>query len=158
MMTKGMSGTVAVAVVVLGLWAGGASAVVESGDASAVDAVREAFNTAFNAGDAQAMDSIIGRDAIWMPPGQAAVAGHDQVVGLYAAAFAGPRSKIELKPGDIQLCGDCAYLSGDFDREDPAEEEGAAKKITGHYLFVLERDSSGAWKIVRDIWNETLSP
>jgi len=122
-------------------------------DNTAIDQVRLDFNAAFNEGNAAAMAQLIDRDGVWMPPGMAAIVGNDNIAALYAKTFAKVHSKFELKPGNIQLCGDWAFMHGAFSRADTPKAGGTVKKISGHYLLVLKKQPDGAWKIARDIWN-----
>ena len=123
-------------------------------DRAAIDQVRIDFNTAYNAGDAEGMGALIAPDGIWMAPGQPAVSGHDTIKGLYASVFAELQSAFELHAGNIEVCGDCAYLCGSFTRTDTTQADAAGTTASGNYLFVLKKQSDGSWKIARDIWNE----
>ena len=127
-------------------------------DRAAVDQVRLAFNAAFNAGDAKAMAGLADREAIWLPPGEAAITGLENIEACYAAFFSKTRSTFELHPGDIEVCGDCAYISGAFNRMDSSTANNSVQDIAGHYLFVLKKQADGSWKIARDIWNEAAKP
>lgn len=123
-----------------------------------IDKVRLDFNAAFNQGNAKAMDQLIDPNGVWLPPGALSIVGRENIVAHYAKYFDKVRSKFELKPGDIQLCDGWSFLSGDFSRADTPKAGGAVKQVTGHYLLVLKKQTDGAWKIARDIWNETVTP
>jgi len=131
----------------------GSGTAIAGQDDAAIDKVRLDFNAAFNEGNAAAMAQVINNDAVWMPPGMAAIAGKDNIVAHYAKTFAKVRAKFELKPGKIQLCGDWAFMNGAFSRADTPKAGGTVKKVSGHYLLVLKKQQDGAWKIARDIWN-----
>ncbi|MDD5168388.1 MAG: DUF4440 domain-containing protein [Syntrophales bacterium] len=123
-----------------------------------IDRVRQDFNAAFNAGDAKSLAQLIDRDGVWMPPGEPAIVGKNNVEARYAAYFEKIRSTFELKPGEVHLCGKWAFLSGAFSRVDTAKADGAIKQVAGHYLFILKKQPNGSWKIARDIWNEGVKP
>jgi uncharacterized protein (TIGR02246 family) len=127
-------------------------------DNIAIDKVRLDFNAAFNEGNAEAIGRLIDRDGIWMPPGEPAIFGKSNIAARYTKFFAKVRSKFELKPGEIQLCGDWAFMSSAFERVDTPKTGGAVKGATGHYLFVLKKQPDGTWKIARDIWNDFVKP
>ncbi|MBF0498165.1 MAG: nuclear transport factor 2 family protein [Deltaproteobacteria bacterium] len=136
----------------------GSGLVLAGQDDVAIDKVRLDFNAAFNQGNAKAMDQLIDPNAIWLPPGEPSIAGKDKILARYTNIFAGVRSKFELKPGEIQVCGGWAFVSGDYTRVDTPKAGGTFKQVSGHYLFVLKKQPDGTWKITRDIWNETVKP
>jgi ketosteroid isomerase-like protein len=88
-----------------------------------------------------------------MPPGEPNVIGRDSVVARYANFFTKVLSKFELKPGEIQICDNFAFISGDYKRSDKPKAGGTVQAVGGHYLLVLKNQPDGTWKIVRDIWN-----
>lgn len=126
-------------------------------DTGAIDQVRRDFNTAFTAGNAEAVGQLIDRDGVWLPPGRPTVVGKENIVRLYVERFAQDRSRFELKAGDIQVADGLAVLNGDFSRVDTPRGGGMAKPVSGHYLLVLKKQPEGGWRIVRDIWNETVA-
>jgi len=135
------------------------SVIVLAGDDSvAIDKVRLDFNAAFNAGNTQAISELIDDNGIWLPPGQPSVAGKDNIVADYANYFVKVRSKFELKPSNIQLCDAWAFMSGEFTRADTPKAGGTVQQVSGHYLFVLKKQSDGKWKIARDIWSDSMQP
>ncbi|MFH1137806.1 MAG: DUF4440 domain-containing protein [Pseudomonadota bacterium] len=123
-----------------------------------IDQARVGFNTAFSRGDAQALAALIDKDGVWLPPGEDAISGVDNIVRRYAEYFSMVNTTIDLKPGDMQICGEFAFLSGPFTRTDSPKAGGPVITATGHYLFILKKQSDGKWKIARDIWNETIQP
>ncbi len=147
-----------IVVITMGVfWGGGAS--FAGNDEAAIDSVRLAFNAAYNAGDAKAMAALIDRDAIWMPPtGEKAIVGADRIVARYEAFFGKTRSTFELKAGTIEVCGGCAYLSGEWQRSDTVSAGGTATPHGGFYLMVFKKQPDGSWKIAQDIWNDGIKP
>ena len=125
---------------------------------ASVDKVRDDFNTAFNAGNAISIARLIDRNGVWLPPGKPVMTGKENITAYYTAYFQKTNSTIELKPGDIWVCEKWAFLSGDFIRMDTPKTGGGTSQITGHYLFALKKQINGAWKIARDIWNESGAP
>jgi len=137
-----------------------ASGAVPAGpDEAAIDKVRLAFNTSYNAGDVKALAQLLDRDAVWMPPtGEGAITGMDKIVARYATFFEKTRSIFELKAGMIQVSGHWAFLSGLWARTDTPKAGGVMTRHAGHYLLVLKKQRDGSWKIFRDIWNDGLKP
>ncbi|NTU41580.1 MAG: nuclear transport factor 2 family protein, partial [Nitrospirales bacterium] len=99
-------------------------------DEAAVDKVRLDFNAAFSAGDTEGIARLIDSDGVWMPPGEPVVRGRDAIVARYARNFAGMHSEIELKPGDIQVCGDWAFISGAASRTDTPRAGGPVRLVS----------------------------
>jgi ketosteroid isomerase-like protein len=130
---------------------------VAAQDTDAADKVRIDFNTAFNNRDAQALSLLIDQDAVIMAPGLAAVQGKAKVDEFYREYFKKMRSRIDLKAGDIKLCGDWAFLDALFTRVDAPAKGKRLSRWTGHYMFVLKKQADGSWKIARDIWNDAPS-
>ncbi len=124
----------------------------------AIDRVRLDFNAAYGNGDARAIAELLDPHAVWMPPGEPALTGRENIRERYERFFTRVSSTFELKAGDIRLCGDWAFLSGDWNRGDTPKSGGAAGNVAGHYLMVLKKQPDGAWKITRDIWNILLKP
>ncbi|MDP4277668.1 MAG: nuclear transport factor 2 family protein [Bacteroidota bacterium] len=125
-------------------------------DLIAVDGLRAAFNTAYNAQNTQVLDSIIDEDAIWSIPGEPSVIGKDSVVVSYDSLFAKSHPIIDVKAGDLQLCKDWAILTTEYTKTDSVKTDSAtvAKEITGHYLMVFRKHAGGNWRIARAIWTE----
>lgn len=125
---------------------------------AAIDKVRTDFNAAYGKGDAQAMAGLIDLDAVWMPPGEPAVLGRDNIKARYAKFFANVGSRFELEAGCMQECGDWAFLSGAWNRTDTSRSGGNVRNVAGHYLMLLKKQPDGGWRIARDIWNELANP
>lgn len=123
-------------------------------DNSEIDRVRLDFISAFNAGNAEAIGKLIDPDGVWMMPNEPPVSGFVNIKASYIKLFKNVKSKIDLKAGSAQSCGDWAFIDGSFSRADTLFPSGEIKNIYGHYLFILKKQPDGTWKIARDIWNE----
>ena len=134
------------------------SPVLAGDDAAAINQVRLDFNAAFNEGNTQAISELVDDNGIWLPPGRPSIVGKDKIVADYASYFVKVRSRFELKPSDIQVCGGWAFMCGDFNRVDTPKAGGTVQKVSGHYLFVLKKQPDGKWKIARDIWSDSMQP
>jgi len=133
--------------------------VLANDDEATIDRVRLAFNASYAAGDAKAMGALIDRDAVWMPPtGEQAIVGSEKVVARYKVFFEKTSSVFELQPGKIQICGQWAFINGEWHRKDAAKRGGENKMHGGYYMMVFKKQSDGSWKIARDIWNDFKNP
>lgn len=135
-----------------------ASGVNTDEDMAAIEKVRLSFNSAYNNGNAGAIAELVERDAIWMPHGEAVIRGQNNIRSRYAKFFSNFSSKFEFKTADIQLFGECAFLSGEWSRIDTPKRKGKERDVSGHYLMVLKKQPHGPWKIVCDMWNEIAKP
>ncbi len=134
-------------------------AVPAADDKAAIEMVRIAFNSAYGKGDAAAMGALIDGEAIWMPPtGEEAIVGAERIVARYSAFFEKTHSTFELEPGNIQLCGEWAFLHGPWKRRDVAKEGGRSIQHYGYYMMIFKKQPDGSWKIARDIWNDVKTP
>lgn len=125
-------------------------------DNEAIEKVRVDFNAAYNNGNAQAIAKLLENNAVWMPPGKLAIIGQNKIKSHYIKFFSKVSSSFELKPGEIQLCGEWAFLSGDWSRIDKPKRGGKIRNISGHYMMVLKKQADNSWKIARDIWSEVV--
>lgn len=125
--------------------------------AARIDEVRQAFNTAYTAGNAAAIAVLLAEDAVWMPPGEPAVVGRTAIEQRYATQFANTHSLFTLNAGDISVLADLAWLRGSYQRVDTSIVGGSSTITTGKYLMTLRRER-GDWKILNDCWNSDETP
>lgn len=121
----------------------------------AIDKVRMEFNAASRASDPEALAALLDQDAVWMPPGRDPIIGRKAVQDYYVERFLDKRSVISLHPGAVQLMGDWAVLHSSFSRIDAESSDQAGRISSGNYMWVLRKQPDGAWKVARDVWNET---
>jgi uncharacterized protein (TIGR02246 family) len=122
-----------------------------------IDELRQAFNSAYNAGNATAIADLLAEDAVWMPPGEPAVVGRSAVESRYAAQFSTTHSSFALNPGEIRVLANLAWLRGSYLRVDTPIAGNPSTMITGKYLMTFSRER-GDWKIINDCWNSDATP
>lgn len=122
-----------------------------------IDELRQAFNAAYNAGNAAAVAGLLADDAVWMPPGEPAVVGKAAIEQRYAAQFANTHSLFTLNAGEIRALANVAWLRGTYQRVDTTIAGGTSTMVTGKYLMTFSRDR-GDWKIINDCWNSDETP
>ncbi len=111
----------------------------------------EAYNKAFNAGDAKACAAFFTEDVMLLPPGEPMTRGRQAFEDTY-------RSRIDDNTGgthtnkliDYGVDGDMAYQVGTYaiDESDPPEK--------GKFVNILQRQSDGSWKVKISIFNSDL--
>ncbi len=122
-----------------------------------IDDLRQAFNSAYNAGNAAGIAALLAEDAVWMPPGEPAVVGRSAIQQRYAAQFASTHSFFALNPGEIRALANLAWLRGTYQRVDTPIAGGPSTMTTGKYLMTFSRER-GDWKIINDCWNSDETP
>ena len=93
-------------------------------------------------------------DAVWMMPSKNHDVGIDEARKFYGFTknfwFDQETSIDELK-----ISGDQAYVRVSFDGYLRPKKDENAKPLrsVSRHIWILERQTDGAWKITRDIWN-----
>jgi len=110
----------------------------------------QAWQTAYNAGDATALAALYAEDAKVMAPGQAAVSGRAAIQAMFAEDIK-RGSKNALTQLEVFGGGDYAIEVGGW------VETGAdgSHKDHGSFVTVYKR-VGGEWKIYRDTWNSSM--
>ncbi len=144
----------AIAAIVLMTLPGLCAQALAGDDRKAVDRVRMEFNAASRSSDAEALASLLDRDAVWMPPGREPIVGREAVEDYYTQRFRDKRSEIRLHPGTIQWMGNWAVLHSTFSRTDVEISDRTEQVVSGNYMWVLRKQPDNTWKVARDVWNE----
>jgi uncharacterized protein (TIGR02246 family) len=111
----------------------------------------EAWQTAYNTGDAAALAALYTEDAKVMAPGSETASGRAAIQGLFAPDVAkGARNTLTL--GEVIGLGDFALETGGW------VANAADGKHLDHGTFMtLYQKVDGAWKIYRDTWNSSMA-
>lgn len=94
------------------------------------------------------------RDAVLLLPGQVRIEGREAIGKMLRAAFADPRSKVEVQVDRVEVdaAGEMAFAYG-TGLTTVAEGPGAPPFSTSKWLSVF-RKRDGAWEIAADAFNE----
>lgn len=111
----------------------------------------DAYNAAFNAGDAAACAAFFTEDVMLLPPGEPMTCGRAAFEETY-------RSRIKENTGgthtneliDYGVAGDMAYQVGAYAIEDSDPPE------KGKFVNILMRQADGSWKVKVSIFNSDL--
>jgi ketosteroid isomerase-like protein len=105
---------------------------------------RQAFVSAFNRGDKDALRALYASDALFLAFTGQAVTNPDFVIaGLSRAASL---FDLELEPLRGGTSGDLRYEAGTWRHREKGSSTGSATE-TGNYVWLWRRDAQGAWVI-----------
>jgi uncharacterized protein (TIGR02246 family) len=128
-------------------------------DKAAIDKLRSDFVAAFSAGDAEGIGKLYTEDAIAFPGNQPTATGRTSIVQFNKGTFDSmTMPKIEVTPQETLLRGDWAIDRGTFVFSATPKAGGPAITAPGRYLILLQKQSDGSWKIIRDMDNSDMPP
>ena len=125
-------------------------------ETTALNALRTQFQTAFNAGDADAVIRSYASDAVLMPSHHGQVTGAEAIRGFFAEFFGQMTPQLTLTSAELQIAGDWAFDRGTYSMTLTPNAGGAPIVDRGKYLVILHRQPDGAWKLTRDIDNSDM--
>ena len=115
-----------------------------------VEKLSQAWEKAYNAGDAAGVAALYMTDAKLMVPGAEPVSGPQAIQKLIAADIA-LGAKFALTTEDVAGSGDYAVETGKY----VATSADGKHLDHGPYVTVYKK-AAGGWKISRDIWNSSM--
>lgn len=127
-------------------------------DVAAVNALREAFVNAYNAGDAGALGNLYTADGVSQSNNQPTLTGRDAIIASQKAMFEQVSVKLDLQPEETRTEGTTGYDRGHYTVEVTPKVGGSATTTEGRYLVLLVKEADGAWKVSRDMDNIAGAP
>lgn len=126
-------------------------------EVTALRAVDQQWEKAYNAGNAEGVASLYDENAVLLPPGAPAVSGRAAIKAFFAKDTAeSQKAGIVFTLGskaDGGVSGDMGWQSGSY----VAKDKAGKVVETGKYLSV-SRKTGGKWLYVRDTWNADGAP
>ena len=113
-----------------------------------------AFEEAFHRGDADTISQMYTEDAEWLIPEAPIVRGRETIAQVWKGRLGSSRNTVRVDIGEVQESGDWAYDVGRFTVTAP---DGSVLNV-GKYIVIWKRQSTGEWKIHRDIFNRDIPP
>jgi uncharacterized protein (TIGR02246 family) len=110
----------------------------------------QAWQAAYNSGDAAAVTALYTRDAKVMAPGVKPASGTAAIQALFAADIA-QGAKNTLTQGEVVNFGDFALETGDW-----VANTADGKHLDHGSFMTLYKKVDGGWKIYRDTWNSSM--
>ena len=114
----------------------------------------ETWEAGWSAADAAQIASLYADDALVMAPGAEAVEGREAIQAALAGILeAAGGSRMAIETLELMSQGDVLIDVGSF-VESAAD---GSHKDHGKYIAVWKK-IDGSWKIIRDIWNSSMTP
>jgi uncharacterized protein (TIGR02246 family) len=111
----------------------------------------QAWEKAYNAGDAAGVAALYGKDATLMPPGVDPASGSSAIKAFFDGDVKSG-AKNALTTEDVTAAGDYAVETGKW-----VATSAEGKHLDhGKYVTVYKK-ADGGWKIYRDIWNSNMA-
>ena len=127
------------------------SAHAQSAEAEIEKVIAE-FEAAFNGKDAAAIAALYTEDAAIFPPDGPRIDGREGIGNYWRAGIDAGLTDLDLSATEIVDSGSFAYEVANFSLKAPAAN-GATTDVKGQYIVIWTKDSSGNWRLHRDIWN-----
>ena len=119
---------------------------------AAIESANARFSEAFARGDAKALAAMYTPDAIAFPPDSEMIRGNEAIGNFWKMQRDGGVQSATLTTVDVGRSGDVAYEVGKVSLAiQPAGKQPTT--AAAKYVVVWKRQSDGAWKLHRDIWN-----
>ena len=112
----------------------------------------QAWEKAYNAGDAAALTALYTKDAQVLPPGAETASGSDAIHTYFTADVKGG-AKNALTLEDVVGFGDYALETGKY-----VATSAEGKHLDHGKFMTLYKKTDGGWKILRDTWNSSMPP
>jgi uncharacterized protein (TIGR02246 family) len=127
-------------------------------DRKAIQALLREASSAHRAGDLERWTALFTKDVVLLPSNQPPISGREAVRRFGRELFEKFTSTAEIKPVEIQVCGDWAFartaVSGRFTPKDG----GAAIELDSKEIAIYRRQADGKWKVARLIGNSNRPP
>ena len=114
-------------------------------DKAAIRSASQKYVEAANAQNTDALLQQVSDNAVFMPLNHAPIEGRKAIGEWLSAPQPQGPVTLSLTPAEIEGRGDVAFVRGAY----VLSPSGAA----GNYIEVWQKESDGAWRIIRDVWN-----
>ncbi len=131
------------------LWTVGCMQVPQT-DLEGLKAMRDVWQSAYDANDPAGLAAIYAEDGALLPPNSERLSGR-AAIEAYWAEFQASGIGAEITDTEVYAHSDIGYSVGTL----VATDAGGATLDEGKYV-VIWRNVDGEWQIHRDIWNSSL--
>ena len=127
-------------------------------DREAIQALLQEASATHRAGDVERWAALFTNDVVLLPSNQPPISGREAVRRFGRELFEKFTSTAEIRPVEIQVCGDWAFartaVSGTFTPKDG----GAPIELDLKEIAIYRRQADGKWKVARLIGNSNRPP
>ena len=127
-------------------------------DIVAINEIWIQYAGSFNSGDLDSWISLWTDNGIQMAPDDPAVIGKEQIRAKYESIFPQFIFKMAIANEEVRVAGDLAFSRGNYTFSMTPKAGGETIEIDGKYLTILERQTDGSWRILRDCFNSDVPP
>ena len=127
-------------------------------DIAAINELWNQYASAVTTGDLDLWISLWTDNGIQMAPDAPAVIGKEQIRAKYESIFGQVIFKMAITNEEVRVAADWAFSRGTYTASITPKAGGETTEIDGKYLTILERQTDGSWKIVRDCFNSNVPP
>jgi len=122
-------------------------------DVTSIAQVREGWLAAINGDSLEGLVKPLTEDCLAFPPNEAAVRGRDAQRSWHQARIAQFTTRLTMSSEELIGAGDCILDRLSYTIALTPRAGGPAIQDSGSCFWVWQRDSGGAWKLARAIWN-----
>jgi uncharacterized protein (TIGR02246 family) len=128
-------------------------ALAQAGDVRGqIEKISQAWEKAYNSGNAAAVTALYAKDAQVMAPGAETASGTQAIQAMFTQAMKGG-SQNKLTTSDVVAFGDYALETGKW----VATATDGKHLDHGAYMTLYKKEGGG-WKLYRDTWNSAMAP
>jgi uncharacterized protein (TIGR02246 family) len=125
-------------------------------DIQAIKESSDAWDKAWNAGNAEELASLYIADAIAMGPNMSASIGRDAIRASNANHFDQFRDENHSVVKDVRVSGNLAVAWGTQEDKVTPKAGGNSVQDKSKWITVYERQKDGSWKILWEMYNSDL--
>jgi uncharacterized protein (TIGR02246 family) len=125
----------------------------ESAAREAMEDSGKRWDSAMEAGDAEALAGFFTEDAIKMDSDAPTIIGKAAIRSSMETYLEGNTVQAESTIDEVRLAGDWLVARGTFREILTPEGDGEPIEIVGKFMEINERQADGSWKVSRSIWN-----
>ena len=97
-------------------------------------------------------------DASFLQPTGERLTGSAALRTLFQTVMASFNSDLTLHSRNLEVSGDLAYDSGDYEESLTNIASGAKINSKGSYIIIYKRQPTGSWQIVQHVWTGVPPP
>jgi uncharacterized protein (TIGR02246 family) len=116
-----------------------------------IDQQRFKWIEAISSGNLEAFSELLTEDAVWLPPGQVAVAGRPAIRAWLAPLFVQFNYDFSITNVQVRLVGEWAVEKAHFTSQLTHKHSGEAMQHESCYIVLWRQEEGGIWRIERYI-------